>query len=279
MTHTLLLHLAGPLQTWGTRARFSERDSHTHPTKSGVVGLLAAALGLDRADDDGLRPLAALRYGVRADRPGVLVHDFHTVGGGQYPLRPRDVLTDPTTAKRATANLEDPTRRTFGPTAGRTLRDWYGAPKGIAPDADGHLTAANTRRHPLTENRWYLADAAFLAGLQTDDHTLLLRLARHLEAPERLLWLGRKDCPPAADLHHGIHPGDLETVLAHAAPLPNATTTTPRAWLEVPRDTPGAAPVHDQPHSFKPHDRVHVLRHELAMTLTSAATAPRPEGT
>ncbi len=73
---TLLLRLAGPLQAWGTESRFEVRDTGTEPSKSGVVGLLAAALGRPRARpvDD----LAELRMGVRVDQPGAVRIDFHT---------------------------------------------------------------------------------------------------------------------------------------------------------------------------------------------------------
>jgi CRISPR system Cascade subunit CasD len=77
---TLLLRLAGPMQSWGTTSRFNERDSGLEPSKSGVVGLLAAALGIDRADSLGLEPLAHLPMAVRRDRPGVPKVDYHTAG-------------------------------------------------------------------------------------------------------------------------------------------------------------------------------------------------------
>lgn len=76
---TLLLRLAGPLQSWGTQSRFTVRDTGLEPSKSGVVGLLCAALGRPRSEpvDD----LARLRFGVRVDREGVLRSDYHTAGG------------------------------------------------------------------------------------------------------------------------------------------------------------------------------------------------------
>jgi len=78
--YTLLLRLAGPMQSWGTRSRFSyERDTGREPSKSGVVGLLAAALG--RTRDAPVDDLAALTMGVRIDRPGSIRVDYHTVGG------------------------------------------------------------------------------------------------------------------------------------------------------------------------------------------------------
>lgn len=76
---TLLLRLQGPLQSWGTTSRFDERDTQLEPSKSGVIGLLCAALGRDRAEpvDD----LAALRMGVRVDREGVPMRDYQTATG------------------------------------------------------------------------------------------------------------------------------------------------------------------------------------------------------
>jgi len=73
---TLLLRLAAPLQSWGAQSRFGQRDTQRFPTKSGVVGLLAAALGRDRTQ--GVSDLDALVMGVRADQAGELLRDYHT---------------------------------------------------------------------------------------------------------------------------------------------------------------------------------------------------------
>ena len=81
MANTLFLRLEGPMQSWGERARWSVRDTAPEPTKSGVVGLLACALGLN--EDIELRALSRrLRMGVRCDRPGSILVDYHTVVGG-----------------------------------------------------------------------------------------------------------------------------------------------------------------------------------------------------
>ncbi|MCX4750591.1 type I-E CRISPR-associated protein Cas5/CasD [Kitasatospora sp. NBC_01287] len=98
----LLLHLAGPLQSWGERSQFNQRDTAPFPTRSGVIGLLACALGRHR--DEPIDDLARLSLTVRADRPGVLLRDLHTVGGG---LRGRDTVTTADGKKRsgATATL------------------------------------------------------------------------------------------------------------------------------------------------------------------------------
>jgi CRISPR system Cascade subunit CasD len=79
------LRLAGPLQAWGSSSRFVRRMTEMEPTKSGVVGLLAAAKGLRRTDP--LEQLLGLRFGVRCDQPGRLLRDFHTA---QLPERRRD---------------------------------------------------------------------------------------------------------------------------------------------------------------------------------------------
>ena len=75
---TLLLRLAAPLQSWGADSKFETRKTNREPTKSGVIGLLAAALGLRRDDTAGLARLNGLHFAVRADREGSLLVDFHT---------------------------------------------------------------------------------------------------------------------------------------------------------------------------------------------------------
>jgi len=92
---TLLLRLAGPMQAWGSSSRFARRRTDRAPTKSGVLGLLAAATGLRRTDP--LEELLTLRFGVRIDQPGHIERDFHTarpVVGKPFPLTDRFYLTD-----------------------------------------------------------------------------------------------------------------------------------------------------------------------------------------
>ncbi|WP_432149335.1 type I-E CRISPR-associated protein Cas5/CasD [Streptomyces sp. bgisy029] len=130
----LLLRLAGPLQSWGSSARFTRRTTESAPTKSGVVGLLAAAQG--RRRDVDLSDLAALEFGVRIDQPGSRLRDFHT------------------------AHHSD------------TLKAM-----------------------PLSE-RFYLADAVFVAGVSGEDR-LVQRLYEALLEPVFLPYLGRRSCPPS----------------------------------------------------------------------------------
>ena len=75
---TLLLRLAAPLQAWGADSKFETRKTGREPTKSGVIGLLAAALGLRRDESEALTRLTGLRFGVRVEREGQLLVDYHT---------------------------------------------------------------------------------------------------------------------------------------------------------------------------------------------------------
>jgi len=204
---TLLLRLEGPLQSWGISSRFSERDTTMEPSKSGVIGLLCAALGKPRAEDEesvqqwpSLASLAALRMGVRCDRTGTVGVDFQTAGGGRM--------------------------------AGRT----YGVAKsdgGIFPSVMSH--------------RYFLQDASFLVGLNGEDEGMLRRLHRALECPVWQLFLGRKGYVPAAPpyLPDGLVPDDLLPALSRY-PLADRADPDVRVVLEEAHPL-GAEPRMDQP--------------------------------
>ena len=160
---TLLMQLVGPMQSWGTTSRFDERDSQLEPSKSGVLGMLCAALGRDRAES--VDDLARLRMGVRVDREGLLMRDYQT--------------------------------------------------------ATGVLLAATARpdlHRTVVSKRFYLADAAFLVGLEGIDAAWLQRLDAALRAPHWPLALGRKSFVPSLPValasHYGVQPADIETALA-----------------------------------------------------------------
>ena len=145
----LLLRLAGPMQAWGAKSRFTVRHTELAPTKSGVIGMLAAAVGRRRTDP--IEDLLALRFGVRKDQPGSVIRDFHTA---------------------------------------RTL--------------DGKDSM------PLS-NRYYLADAVFLAGIE-GDQALVEGIDEALRQPAFPLYLGRRSCPPT----HPVSLGLRETMLLEA---------------------------------------------------------------
>jgi len=81
--HVLALYLDAPLQSWGYQSRFDRRTSLSYPTRSGIVGMLCAALGVDRRDRSGLErvdkgvSIQAVAFGDAS-----LLVDYHTVGGG-----------------------------------------------------------------------------------------------------------------------------------------------------------------------------------------------------
>lgn len=191
---TLLLRLAAPMQSWGTTSRFDERDSQLEPSKSGVLGLVCAALGRDRAEpvDD----LARLKMGVRADREGLLMRDYQTATG--------------------------------------------------VVSAAGKVDLDRTVISP----RYYLADAAFLVGLEGDDRRLLERIHAAFRAPHWPLALGRKSFLPSEPvwLEGAIREQGLrEALLAWpriAAPRRQHSDETVRLVLE--HDSAGAVRL-DQP--------------------------------
>ncbi|MER7002768.1 type I-E CRISPR-associated protein Cas5/CasD [Dactylosporangium sp. NPDC000555] len=92
----LVLRLAAPLQSWGSSSRFARRGTEVAPTKSGVIGLLAAAKGIRRTEP--LTELLTLEFGVRLDQPGQILRDFQTArtldGQTSAPLTYRFYLAD-----------------------------------------------------------------------------------------------------------------------------------------------------------------------------------------
>ncbi|MDR1134580.1 MAG: type I-E CRISPR-associated protein Cas5/CasD [Clostridiales Family XIII bacterium] len=82
--NTLLIRLAAPLQSWGADSKFTRRSSRREPTKSGVVGLCACALGIRRDDDSAIARIAALEFGVRIDQLGTLLRDYHVAHKSEF---------------------------------------------------------------------------------------------------------------------------------------------------------------------------------------------------
>lgn len=75
----LLFRLEGVLQSWGEWGKWDYRDTSSFPTKSGVVGMIACALGLQRNDPQIGTLSDKLTLAIRADRQGELLTDYHTV--------------------------------------------------------------------------------------------------------------------------------------------------------------------------------------------------------
>ncbi|GER79722.1 MAG: type I-E CRISPR-associated protein Cas5/CasD [Anaerolineales bacterium] len=198
--NTLLIRLSAPMQSWGTQSRFTVRDTGLEPSKSGVLGLLCAALGIDREDDGSLQPLASLRMGVRVDREGLLKVDYHT--------------------------------------------------------AKNVRMANGKTKDTEVSNRYYLADAVFLVGLESEDLALLEKIQSALGKPVWALFFGRKAFVPSesivltdgSGLPVGLRKGEsLEQSLKGYPTLCPSEKEKLRVVLE---DTDGAIVRTDQPLSF-----------------------------
>ena len=97
----LLLTLYAPLGACGEIAVGERRMSWARPGRSAILGLVAAARGVERADKAAHRRLdAALHYAVRTDAPGRPLMDYHTAQtpkarkGRTFALRREELESD-----------------------------------------------------------------------------------------------------------------------------------------------------------------------------------------
>lgn len=72
------MKMAGPLQSWGTDSHFETRKTDRYPSKSAVIGILAASFGYRRDADQKIVELNDIDFAVRIDQPGRLLRDYHT---------------------------------------------------------------------------------------------------------------------------------------------------------------------------------------------------------
>lgn len=88
MEHYLLLRLYGPLASWGEIAVGENRHSAVHPSRSALLGMLGAALGVARTDAARQQALAAgYRFGIKLEAPGSPLRDYHTIQVGVAPRK------------------------------------------------------------------------------------------------------------------------------------------------------------------------------------------------
>ncbi|MEE3393609.1 MAG: type I-E CRISPR-associated protein Cas5/CasD [Lachnospiraceae bacterium] len=73
---TILLKFSGPLQSWGTSSHFETRHTDPYPSKSAVIGMIAAAFGY-RREDPVISKFNNLSFAVRTDQTGAIIRDFH----------------------------------------------------------------------------------------------------------------------------------------------------------------------------------------------------------
>ncbi|MCK6589665.1 MAG: type I-E CRISPR-associated protein Cas5/CasD [Polyangiaceae bacterium] len=87
------LRLHGPLQAWGGPVVGDDRATLSFPTRSGVLGLVAACLGILRSDTTRLLALAeGARVHVRVDAPGTPLVDDQTIQGNPNASTTRQTI-------------------------------------------------------------------------------------------------------------------------------------------------------------------------------------------
>ena len=75
--------LDGPMQSWGASSRYSSRTTLPYPTRSGITGILCAAMGVPRSDRATLEALGGLGMEILTiakAHPATRWVDYHTVG-------------------------------------------------------------------------------------------------------------------------------------------------------------------------------------------------------
>lgn len=181
MTSTVLLRLAGPMQSWGSVGSSDLRTTELAPTRSGLEGMLAAAFGAPRGviPDD----VRALDIMVRVDRPGRIEWDFHTV----------TPVPDDAAAIRGRQALIAQTRPSADPIAWQVSR--------------GTTKWALGKEIPtMLSRRAYLADAEFIVALTGDDD-VIERVLAALRNPVWSPYLGRKAYAPTFPFILGTREG------------------------------------------------------------------------
>jgi len=160
MRDYLVFRLYGPMASWGEIAVGESRHSATYPSRSALLGLLAAALGVRRDDDAAQAALAsAYRFGVKLLAAGTPLRDYHTVQSGTPPKK--------VVYRTRRQELADTSRV-------------------------GTLLSAR-------EYRCDSLSLVAVEALDSAPHAVT-ELAQALEHPHFPLYLGRKSCPLAAPL-------------------------------------------------------------------------------
>lgn len=90
MTQYLVFRLYGPMASWGQAAVGGDRPAGIQPTRSAVLGLLGAALGIKRRDETALQELQrSIMVAVKQCVPSSLMRDYHTT---QVPSHSKKVV-------------------------------------------------------------------------------------------------------------------------------------------------------------------------------------------
>ncbi|MDB5281019.1 MAG: CRISPR-associated protein Cas5e family [Bacteroidota bacterium] len=156
MKKYLIFYLYGPIVSWGDTAIGSVRPSHRYPTKSAIMGLIAAAVGYERKEEEKLYSLQGdIGFAVRIDGEGTLMIDYHTT---QVP------------SKKDLKNMPHVTRH-----------DELNVPK------------LNT---VLSTREYYCDALYTIALWECDETKHSLEMIKQaLNKPKFVLYAGRKSCP------------------------------------------------------------------------------------
>lgn len=222
---TLLLRLKAPQQSWGTDSRFRYRATGLMPSKSGVLGLLAAAQG--RARDADLTDLVGLSFAVRVDQPGRLMVDYHTArrpGAKNSALSHRHYRVDAAYA----AAVSGPASLIEG------LSDAIDAPVfplflgrrscpapvclngGTFPDSEPEALLRDLERAPWLASEWYRKESP-----------VDVRLPIYRDAAAGEVGESVQDIPVSFDPRHRQH-STRKVVQAPPVQVENADGCTPR---------------------------------------------------
>lgn len=145
---------------------------------------------------------------------------------------------------------------------GRRIRDFHtvGTDGRYVPSATGKKGT-----YPIVTERWYLADAAFIAVYTPDPDLGLTTEAVHeaLSSPKRPLYLGRRSCPPAAPVSLGTSSSEPGRILAELPILDGAPRETGVVIIEATHDNNGNSEYRtriDRPVTFSPDKRSYLAR-------------------
>ncbi len=182
----LIFQLYGAMASWGDIACGESRHTTTHPGKSAIIGLIAAALGIKRNEEDIQKALAdSIVFALKVYNTGSLLRDFHT---SQVP--PKD-------------------RKRQYLTRAQEL--------GISDKLNTILSWRDYVCDPLVQVSVQVGE---------DSNWSLLHIQQALLKPKFVLYLGRKACPIGSPLHpqiieakglksafdtYGLHPCGLAT--------------------------------------------------------------------
>lgn len=159
MTDYLVFHLYGPMASWGETAVGEFRPSSDHPSRSAILGLIAASLGVRREDTETLKRIAAsYALAIAVESSGTLLRDYHTTA--------------------VPPSGKGKNRRHYA-----TRKDELSGPR------DGLST--------ILSSRDYRCDSKYLVCIwtRTDESPYtLLEIQSALASPRFVPYLGRKSC-------------------------------------------------------------------------------------